>query len=1309
MERGLKQMNLNGNLPENWKSWRQKFENYLIASETDKKSEKVQCAQLLYYFGEEAINIYNTFSFKDGEQDKIKLLFQKFEEYFVPKKNLTYERYKFFNLKQNKETVEHFVKELKIQAKQCEFGNLTSDLIKTMLICGINDEVLREKLLQNQEKDLEKVIEACTIWENTKIQNQQLSTNQEKTIYNVKVNSQRNAGGNRQVATDFCKNREGKSNTNAKEKDNGNRSRRTFSSQQSSTDKYINNCTKCGRNHKLNECSAYGKTCNKCKKLNHFANMCTTKNKKIDIVCNEDYVKCLQIESISNKIEAVNKNKNAWFVDLEINNVKSSFKVDTGAEANIININKFQKHNLDLNFVKKCETSLCDYNNQKIEILGKIKLNIKHKNVNCTVDFFAVDGNKQSIISFITSEKLGLVNSVGVVNKVNHNYSSIIKQFETVFKGIGKLESTYKIEIQENAIPVMNPIRKVPFALEDKFKKCLAEMEKSDIIERVEGTTEWLNSFVIVLKTDGSLRICLDPRNLNKVIKRQQYKLPTIDEIMVKLNRSNYFTTLDATSGFWNIPLDENSSNLSCFGTPYGRFKFKRLPFGIVVASEVFQEKFKQIFNIPGVEIYIDDILIHAETKEIHDKILIDILKIAKEHNIKFNLDKCKFGVNEISYLGYTFSSNGAKVDKDKIKAITEMKSPENKKDLQRFLGMVTYVSRFVSNLSEKTAPLREILKENNSFVWGQKQEQAFKEIKIALINSPCLKYFNPREQTVISVDASKNGLGAVLMQKGIPCAYASKAMTETQQRYAQIEKELLAICFGIDKFQQYIFGQRTIVESDHKPLVPIFKKNLHECPARLQRMLLRLQKFDIEVRYKPGKELVIADTLSRANLKEEYDDKMELDIQICSVINKISITDTRLQELINKTDLDEEFKLLKNYVIQGWPKDKKTIPDNLKSYFNFRNEITFGKGLFFKGNKILIPKSERRNILKNIHSGHFGINKCIQRANTAVFWPRMNLEIENYVNKCEHCQKFGNSKTKETLIVQEVIEIPWYKIGMDIFELRGEHYLIVVDYYSKYVEIKSLNNNLTSSNVITKLKSIFSRHGIPAIIITDSGKQLISKEMMAFANEWKFEIKSSSPHHQQCNGMVERTIGTIKRLLKKTIDENGDIYLTLLAYRNTPVYDLYSPTEILMSRKLRDNIVKTKDMLEPKLINKIELHEKIKNAQSNYKRYYDKRTTYYPEFQKGDLIYYQTKPMSTWKKGRILEKEKDRTYQILTEDGYKLRRNKHFIKRRGEEVEIMQEESESKSVKNCDINKPVLRSNRLVKIPTKYNDYVMY
>ena len=246
--------------------------------------------------------------------------------------------------------------------------------------------------------------------------------------------------------------------------------------------------------------------------------------------------------------------------------------------------------------------------------------------------------------------------------------------------------------------------------------------------------------------------------------------------------------------------------------------------------------------------------------------------------------------MNKIKFLGNVFSENGIAIDKSKVEAILGMKKPEDASALERFFGMTTYVAKFIPNLTKLTEPLRKMDKSKEKLVWSQEQSQAYNEIKSILTKAPVLRYFDVNKDCKISVDASSTGVGAVLLQNGLPVAYASKSLTKTQRNWAQIEKELYAIVFGCERFEQFVMGRPFAVESDHKPLIPIMKKNVEAVPIRLQNMKMRLQRFDVIVDYKPGKELLIADTLSRANLElEENDNNNKLPVLEIKLLENMS------------------------------------------------------------------------------------------------------------------------------------------------------------------------------------------------------------------------------------------------------------------------------------------------------------------------------------------------------------------------------------------------------------------------------------
>lgn len=260
-----------------------------------------------------------------------------------------------------------------------------------------------------------------------------------------------------------------------------------------------------------------------------------------------------------------------------------------------------------------------------------------------------------------------------------------------------------------------------------------------------------MNSIVLVKKPIGKLRLCLDPRNLNKAILRSHYIFPTLEDTKSQLYNAKYFSTLDANSGFWTIPLDEYSSKLCTFITPFGRYRFLRLPFGINAAPEIFHAEMIKLFNnIPGLTIYIDDFLIYKSTKEEHDKSLERVLNRAQEVGLKFNMSKSKICQSEVKFLGHIFNSSGAKPDDSKIEAICKLNTPTSVTELQRFLGMVKYLGSYIPNLANRTENLKDI-----SWSWNHKHEEEFKKLKQLLVSAPALTYFNPNKKPKLSADAS--------------------------------------------------------------------------------------------------------------------------------------------------------------------------------------------------------------------------------------------------------------------------------------------------------------------------------------------------------------------------------------------------------------------------------------------------------------------------------------------------------------------------------------------------------------------------
>ena len=451
--------------------------------------------------------------------------------------------------------------------------------------------------------------------------------------------------------------------------------------------------------------------------------------------------------------------------------------------------------------------------------------------------------------------------------------------------------------------------------------------------------------------------------------------------------------------------------------------------------------------------------------------------------------------------------------------------------DLQTFLGMVQFLSRFVPNLASIAASLWALTKKTSEFVWSPEHQSAVDRIKKAILAPTSLQYFDSTQPVTIQVDASQRGLGAVLLQADGPVEFASKLLTATESRYSNIEREMLAVLFGLEKFHYYAYGRHVVVESDHKPLEAIFKKHLSSAPPRIARMMLRIQKYDAEIKYVPGKDIPVADALSR--ISSCYGEAVQgLDVSVHEVHLHLNASPTRVSQIREETDKDTTLSALREIIMHGWPEKRSDCPAYLHAYWNYRDELTVADGLVLKGTRIVIPESLQPDVLKQLHYAHQGAEKCKLRAKGSVFWANINRDIEELVKSCPPCQHHQKLNVKEPLLPHDVPQKPWHTLGSDIFHWNNANYLLVVDYYSKFPVVKKLTN-IQSSTVIAHLKSVFEEHGIPSKLVTDNGSQYTSAAFQEFSRSYGFTHVTSSPLYPQSNGFSERTVQTVKDLLQ--------------------------------------------------------------------------------------------------------------------------------------------------------------------------------
>ena len=401
------------------------------------------------------------------------------------------------------------------------------------------------------------------------------------------------------------------------------------------------------------------------------------------------------------------------------------------------------------------------------------------------------------------------IRSLQLFREINSVDTSIPDQYPALFTGLGTFEGEYTIKLKPNAQPVslVTP-RKVPLPLRKKVQEELQRMEELGVISPVEEPTPWCAGMVVVPKESGSVRICVDLKPLNESVLREVHPLPKVDTTLAQLAGARVFSKLDANSGFWQIPLDKQSRLLTTFITPFGRFCFSKLPFGISSAPEHFQRHMNDILQgLSGIVCHIDDVLVFGKDKEEHDARLHAALERIQAAGLTLNREKCRFHESRVTFLGHVIDCSGISPDPRKTIAISEMREPSSVTELRRFMGMVNQMNKFSPNIANLSQPLRELLSTKRMWVWTPRHKEAFQKLKEEVTSPRVLALYDVEAETKISADASAYGLGAVLLQRHgddwKPVAFASRALTETETRCAQIEKEALALTWACEKFSE--------------------------------------------------------------------------------------------------------------------------------------------------------------------------------------------------------------------------------------------------------------------------------------------------------------------------------------------------------------------------------------------------------------------------------------------------------------------------------------------------------------------------
>lgn len=967
-------------------------------------------------------------------------------------------------------------------------------------------------------------------------------------------------------------------------------------------------------------------------------------------------------------------------------------KVDTGAGGNTLPVSKFKQMFpvSNTNEILKPEpcVTLTSYSGNKIPCIGSITLQIRKQSQThySNAKFFVVDVNGPAIVGLPTCTSLGLVNiNVDAMDGVLadepreyppkqpsqplktpmpgtkfHSVEDLMAWFPDCFDGIGHFRGEEHLQVRDDASPFIDPPRRVSIHLGPKIKAELDQMENDGIIRRVTKATDWCSSLTYALKKDGSLRVCLDPQRLNQALRRRPHQIPTVEEITPAFSKAKFFTKLDAKAGYWSIPLSESSQELTTFRTPFGRYCFRRLPFGLCISQDAFQEHMDRIIQqCEGCTGISDDVVIYGRSEEEHDERLRAFLLVARKEGLKLNSTKCAVKEKQITFFGRLYTDHGVYPDPAKVQDLNNMPAPKDRKDLERFLGLATFLGPHIPNLSTHAASLRDLTKGDTPFLWDEDHQATFEHIKQLAANNTGLQYYNADKPLNLEVDASTKGLGAALVQDGIPISFASKSLSPTQSQYSSIERECLALVHGFQRFHHYLYGRPFTVISDCKPLETIFKKPLHSAPPRLQRMMIKIQGYDFEVKYRPGSEMIIADTLSRLPNPSKTEE-IPLDHRVDQVqvqMDLLNFSPARQDNIREETLRDTTLKTLSQVIFTGWPDDIKALPTCIRDFWGYRDELAIENGIVFKGRQVLIPETVRPEILKQLHVGHQGVEKTYRLARESVYWPRLHRDIQCLVNGCPECQSLQPAQQKEPLNPHEKPSMPWIKLGTDLFSAEGTDYLIIADYHSLYPVVVPLSSQ-TARAVITATKQILGLFGVPQEIVSDNGPCFLS-EYDSFCSEWGITHTTSSPRYPRSNGFIENRVKYVKKTITKCARSGQDVQRALLNLRATPIDAvLPSPAELIFGRPV-PTVLPSRAQGVPIQAYK-DRHQQRVIVQ---KAHADVHAKPLPPLHAGQDINVRDERTRAWHPAKVLTKDGDREYTIATEGGSTLRRNRHQLR----------------------------------------------
>ncbi|KAL0548854.1 hypothetical protein IC582_013330 [Cucumis melo] len=914
-------------------------------------------------------------------------------------------------------------------------------------------------------------------------------------------------------------------------------------------------------------------------------------------------------------------------------------------------------------------------------ILGMDWLAANHASIDCSrkevtfnppsmASFKVKGGGSKSlpqVISAIRASKLlsqgtwGILASVVDTREADVSLSSepVVRDYPDVFpEGLPGLpphrEVEFAIELEPGTVPISRaPYRMAPAELKE-LKVQLQELLDKGFIR--PSVSPWGAPVLFVKKKDGSMRLCIDYRELNKVTVKNRYPLPRIDDLFDQLQGATVFFKIDLRSGYHQLRIKDEDVPKTAFRSRYGHYEFIVMSFGLTNAPAVFMDLMNRVFREfldTFVIVFIDDILIYSKTEAEHEEHLRMVLQTLRDNKLYAKFSKCEFWLKQVSFLGHVVSKAGVSVDPAKIEAVTGWTRPSTVSEVRSFLGLAGYYRRFVENFSRIATPLTQLTRKGVPFVWSKACEDSFQNLKQKLVTAPVLTVPDGSGSFVIYSDASKKGLGCVLMQQGKVVAYASRQLKSHEKNYPTHDLELAAVVFALKIWRHYLYGEKIQIFTDHKSLKYFFTQK--ELNMRQRRWLELVKDYDCEILYHPGKANVVADALSRkvshsaalitrqAPLHRDLE-RAEIAVSVGAVtmqLAQLTVQPTLRQKVIDAQSNDP-------YLVEkrGLAEAGQAVEFSLSS----------DGGLLFE-RRLCVPSDSavKTELLSEAHSSPFsmhpGSTKMYQDLKRVYWWRNMKREVAEFVSRCLVCQQVKAPRQKPAGLLQplSIPEWKWENVSMDFITglpktLRGFTVIwVVVDRLTKSAHFVPGKSTYTASKwAQLYMSEIVRLHGVPVSIVSDRDARFTSKFWKGLQTAMGTRLDFSTAFHPQTDGQTERLNQVLEDMLRACALEfpgswDSHLHLMEFAYNNSYQATIgMAPFEALYGKCCRSPVcwgeVGEQRLMGPELVQSTneaiqKIRSRMHTAQSRQKSYADVRRKDL-EFEIGDKVFLKVAPM---------------------------------------------------------------------------------